>query len=284
MIGTTIFWLLPPRLLASLPPAQNHPLNSESLTHHNTSAMALPTHLACVALFRCSRYMVPMQATAIPMSTNFTLPPALATVVEGGLLEPNPLASPTAGFEVFYTAPCTPACNGTAVYVMSTLDFHVYSAPLRVAVLPWITKGKCSAKPCSCLAKTMARSESGRRYSLLTIGPDAGIRPLVCEGPLVHDCFTPAGAPVDPPPAFYDHDDQNVFAVGEKFVNFQITFQNQDKPLKYCDNVGLAHCPDGYRRVITTRTSTDGLNWTNDAACPHERWYPGGDYTPFDPQ
>eukprot|EP01051_Picozoa_sp_SAG22_P005658 SAG22_NODE_342_length_11973_cov_10.127927_7_plen_62_part_00 len=42
--------------------------------------------------------------------------------------------------------------------------------------------------------------------------------------------------------------------------------------LKYCDNVGLAECRFGYRRVVTLRTSKDGLAWSRRAACPGEDW------------
>lgn len=144
--------------------------------------------------------------------------------------------------------------------------------------------GSCAAVPCPCTVKSMARSESGQRYSLLTICLDAGVRALTCDGQPTLDCFSPTGASTNPSVAFYDHDDQNLFSVGEGFVNFQITFQNQPSPLKYCDNIGVARCPSGYRRVVTFRSSADGRNWSNDAACPNERWYPGGDYIPFDPQ
>lgn len=63
-------------------------------------------------------------------------------------------------------------------------------------------------------------------------------------------------------------------------------FQNQTTPgpdhqlsgpsggLKYCDNVGLTHCAQGFRRVVTYRTSADGHVWSDDAACPNQDWSP----------
>ena len=74
-------------------------------------------------------------------------------------------------------------------------------------------------------------------------------------------------------PAFWDHDDSNLAYSHGQFVDLQIMFENQTTPgsasgLKYCDNVGLARCAQGFRRVVTFRTSTDGHAWSNDAACP----------------
>ena len=44
--------------------------------------------------------------------------------------------------------------------------------------------------------------------------------------------------------------------------------------LKYCDSVGLARCKQGFRRVVTYRTSVDGWTWSDDAACPGQPWDP----------
>lgn len=78
--------------------------------------------------------------------------------------------------------------------------------------------------------------------------------------------------------------------VGDEWVNLQITFQNQTTAgwngagLKYCDNVGLVNCALGYRRVVSLRTSKDGLRWSNRAACPLEEWGPHQTGQAFDAQ
>ena len=53
---------------------------------------------------------------------------------------------------------------------------------------------------------------------------------------------------------------------------------------EYCDNVGLANCASGYRRVVSLRTSTDGLRWSNRQCCPNEEWDPHQTGQAFDAQ
>ena len=40
----------------------------------------------------------------------------------------------------------------------------------------------------------------------------------------------------------------------------------------------------GFRRIVTYRTSVDGLVWSDDAACPNQEWTPEYKGQPFDPQ
>lgn len=100
-----------------------------------------------IALFMSSRdlidpwglqYAVPMQASpTIP--PGFVSHPGLATLIEGGLLEPSPL-NRAAGFEIFFTAACAPAdgcsANTTGIFLMTTHNFSTYSSPLRVGQVP----------------------------------------------------------------------------------------------------------------------------------------------------
>ena len=216
----------------------------------------------------------------------------LQKMMVGGMMAPNPLR-PEAGVEIFFSAPCElDVYNATApvlpgwdksVYFMTTRDFVTYSPAVRVASInrfvispAW---NKTFLSPHSCMAKSIARSHSGSKYVILSICADEGIRPMVADGPLALDSFT--AQPLMP--AFWDHD---VFiaafsATGSDVIDFQITFQSQNstpgwsgRGLKYCDNVGLANCEEGFRRVVTMRTSQDGLTWSNRAACPGEVWGP----------
>ena len=190
----------------------------------------------------------------------------LTSVVEGGLLEPNPMDTEGAGFEIFYVL------DGKVMYV-TTPDFSAYSTPLAVAALHL-------DKATICKVKSMARSEDGAQYVVMTICPDVGFRPMTSGWPLKANSFSHLHAT----PAFWDHDDITLAFGNGQFVAFQITFQNQSQPKAYCDNVGLRACAMGYRRVVTLRTSTDGLAWSNDAACPFEKWDPSHAKGHFDPQ
>lgn len=62
-------------------------------------------------------------------------------------------------------------------------------------------------------------------------------------------------------PNFKDHDDVNLFYDNETqtWVDFQIMYQTYEK--RYCDNV------HGARRVVTVRTSDDGVEWSDDFGC-----------------
>ena len=177
-----------------------------------------------------------------------------------------------------------------SVYFMTTPDFKAYSTPIRVGSLNQFTAGTHSwqHKPIeACIPKSMARSDNGSAYTIMTICNDVGLRPMVATGGVMGlDAFSKQ----NPSAAFWDHDDNNLGFSNGQFVDLQITFQNQTtngfngSGLKYCDNVGLTRCHEGYRRVVTLRTSTDGLNWTNRAACPDEVWSPHQIGEKFDPQ
>lgn len=235
--------------------------------------------------------------------------PGLQQLVPGGLMGPNPLR-PAAGIELLFASASelsvvTPAeleqsdGPGTAtdrewhpqyarsIYFMTTLDFITYTPAVRVASINQLNESTDPTRPWlaphSCLAKSIARSHDGGRYTMLTTCADEGIRPMVAAinataqqgsagNSLALDSFTPQRLI----PAFWDHD---VFVAGysatsTEVVDLQITFQNQNGTagwsgvgLKYCDNIGLKYCKAGYRRVVTLRTSQDGgLTWSNRAA------------------
>ena len=119
----------------------------------------------------------------------------------------------------------------------------------------------------------------------MTICSDAGLRPMVAT--TMAEGFSAQRLE----PSFWDHDDNNLGYSGGMFVDLQITFENQTTPgskpgsgLKYCDNVGLTRCAQGFRRIVTYRTSVDGLTWSDDAACPGQPWNPEFKQQPFNAQ
>ena len=54
-----------------------------------------------------------------------------------------------------------------------------------------------------------------------------------------------------------DKDDLNIIYSAGRFVDMQIVWQNHT--MKYCDNGGC-----GRRRVVSTKTSSDGAAWSAD--------------------
>ena len=220
-------------------------------------------------------------APAAPLCNVTTL--AMRNLVQGGLMAPNPLR-PEAGYELFYVDDVGVDDVGGGVeglFYLTTVDFLAFTAPVQVATL----RVPNAAAIRACIVKSMARSDDGARYLAMAIcGSDVGFRPMAAAFPLRADRpFTPLNAT----PAFWDHDDANVAydASSGRFVDLQITFESQRHPKEYCDNVGLARCAEGYRRVVTLRAAADaaGLAWSDDAACPGERWDP--EHTKrFDPQ
>ena len=219
---------------------------------------------------------------------------ALQHLVAGGLFPPNP-RRPAAGMELFFASASEVSSLTTAelgqavdqewrpewaksIYYTTTLDFVTFAPAIRVASINRLTVNSSAPAwlaPHNCLAKSIARSNDGRRYVMLTTCADEGIRPMVADELIAVDCFTEQ----ELRPAFWDHD---VFVAGfsagsTEVVDLQITFQNQAHTagwsgdgLKYCDNVGLANCKLGYRRVVTLRTSPNGLVWSNRQAwCVH---------------
>ena len=153
-------------------------------------------------------------------------------------------------------------------------------------VLPKILVLTPSYLPTGCIPKSMARSDDGGKYVVMTICSDAGLRPMVAttmtEGGFSEQRLKPS---------FWDHDDNNLGFSDGVFVDLQIMFQNQTTPglkpgsgLKYCDSVGLARCKQGFRRVVTYRTSVDGWTWSDDAACPGQPWDPEYTQQPWSSQ
>eukprot|EP01048_Picozoa_sp_COSAG05_P010367 COSAG05_NODE_907_length_6645_cov_18.681638_9_plen_319_part_00 len=226
--------------------------------------------------------------------------PGLATTIQGGLMAPNP-RRPTVGYEIFFSsyhsgpfgdALIKAATDGDAstrtgtnrlfatsdvhvqgIYMTTTTNFYNYTTPIRVAVLNnWTSNFINNRNVSGCIPKSMARSDAGDRYVIMIICSDAGLRPIVAVTPPWEkpDSFSP----VRLEPEFWDHDDNNLAFSDGQFVDLQIMFQNQTTPgsttggLKYCDNVGLTRCAQGFRRIVTLRTSKDGHTWSSDAACP----------------
>lgn len=220
---------------------------------------------------------------------NYTkIPDYAKMVVQGGLMMPNP-NRPEAGFELFYedklpTESKKTSNTSLAIFFVTTTDFITYSSPVQVGELNAFneTSRQLNPKLVGCVIKSIARSDDGHHYCALTICNDAGVRPMVATWPLHNST---SFSPQQLVPAFWDHDDLNLIwdNTSRLWVDIQITFENQPSPLKYCDNVGLPRCALGYRRVITLRTSHDGLQWGNDMACPSEHWDPSHTQH-FDPQ
>jgi hypothetical protein len=233
--------------------------------------------------------------------------PGLQQLLAGGLMAPNPLR-PEAGMEIFFaSASELDAVTATelrddrqhrpewckSIFMMTTLDFKAYSPAVRVASINRLNSSAALPKwlaPHSCMAKSIARSRDGTGYAMLSTCADEGIRPMVAKGPLSLDGFTPQLLE----PAFFDHDVFTVefSATSNDVIDFQITFSNDQNStpgwngvgLKFCDNVGLVNCRAGYRRVITMRTSRDGLSWSNRFVCPGVDWSPNQTGQAFDPQ
>ena len=179
--------------------------------------------------------------------------PGLAAPLQGGLMAPNPLR-PAAGYEIFFSSKATaeeydvanklqedPGAEPKSVYFTTTPDFNTFTKPIRVAALNNFSKP--TKKSVGCIAKSMTRSDDGRKYVIMTICNDAGLRPMVASSPLGVLSFSAQREL----PSFWDHDDNNLGYSNGQFVDLQIMFQNQTTPgwssgLKYCDNVGLVHC------------------------------------------
>jgi hypothetical protein len=183
--------------------------------------------------------------------------PGLARPLQGGLMAPNPLR-PAAGYEIFFESSNTedtydevgtgdgqlredPAKEPKSIYFTTTPDFNTFTTPIRVAALNNFSKP--TEKSVGCISKSMTRSDDGRKYVVMTICNDAGLRPMVASSPLATLSFSAQRLE----PSFWDHDDNNLGYSNGQFVDLQISFQNQTTPgwtsgLKYCDNVGLVHC------------------------------------------
>jgi hypothetical protein len=216
---------------------------------------------------------------------SFPVPKYASNVIMGGLLSPNP-RRPRAGFELFFTAvgdACVsgdgsqtdvlradrPVVLAKSICYTTTLDFCTYSPPVRSGV---INRGVHAN---GCLVKSLARNTAGTAYTVFTSCMDSGIRPMVATTPWEQDNFTAQSEVA----AFHDHDAEHVVwnEASNSWVDLQISFQPQPggTALKYCDNVGIGQCELGYRRVLTIRTSQNGLNWTGSSGCPGQPWHPG---------
>ena len=92
-------------------------------------------------------------------------------------------------------------------------------------VLPKILVLTPSYLPTGCIPKSMARSDDGGKYVVMTICSDAGLRPMVAttmtEGGFSEQRLKPS---------FWDHDDNNLGFSDGVFVDLQIMFQNQTTP------------------------------------------------------
>eukprot|EP01051_Picozoa_sp_SAG22_P005659 SAG22_NODE_342_length_11973_cov_10.127927_8_plen_173_part_00 len=139
------------------------------------------------------------------------------------------------------------------VACLSSKDFKTYSTPVRVASLNQFGANLTMAMamtlspssdsrdgggagggltPSACIPKSMARSDDGKRYTIMTICSDVGLRPVVATAPaaLGLDSFSRQQRAA----AFWDHDDNNLGYSNGEFVDLQITFQVSCKALPFC--------------------------------------------------
>ena len=98
-----------------------------------------------------------------------------------------------------------------------------------------------------CEAKSIARDSHGRYVFLAWQAGHGGHSFVSDDG--IHWRITPAQIKA--------HDDANIIYAGGRFVDLQILKQRLAKPKRYCDNTGC-----GERRVITSLTSVDGVNFS----------------------
>lgn len=184
---------------------------------------------------------------------------------------------------------------GVFVNRYTTKDFVTWSAPVRVLFLAdgWLPGG--DAGPLAAAAKEAGLGD-GLRWTVKSIARDDTTGTYLMFA--AYQTFAFAFTSASPTTAnsfapsiksasgnFDDHDDTNVFfdKGNNRWVDIQIIFQNHTdvgRPngagRKYCDNAGCTK-----RRVITARTSNDGITWTNPQGCiPHpgvKCWLPGQD-------
>lgn len=167
---------------------------------------------------------------------------ARSAYIQGGLLAPNP-RRPAAGYELFFQSTASSvaellgarsdaaAAAGSTVAVpvpgepkgiffSTTTDFVHFTPPARVATLnSWDNATQRQfPKAKGCIPKSMARSDDGDAYAILTICNDAGFRPITGASPWLPGGFGSASIA----PAFWDHDDSNLVWANPGFVDYQV--------------------------------------------------------------
>ena len=128
----------------------------------------------------------------------------------------------------------------------TTTDFVRYSAAHVALRVP-----SCSGTP---TMKSIARNPQGL-YVMFTVGgppPGLGTYTSTTAGMSWEKANTTGVAPPD-------KDDLNIVYNKGRFVDMQIVWQNWT--MRYCDNGGCNR-----RRVISAKTSTDGVSWGPDLA------------------
>jgi hypothetical protein len=136
--------------------------------------------------------------------------------------------------------------TGDTLVRYTTTDFMHYSTPNMVLDLANETK-----KLGTPLIKCIVRNDQTGEYVLMI---NDRLKSFVSsnQGLAWQERNTTGLNPV------IDKDDLNLIFNNGRFVDMQISWQNHS--LRYCDNGGC-----NKRRVVTSKTSSDGLNWSDDA-------------------
>jgi hypothetical protein len=165
--------------------------------------------------------------------------------------------------ETHYYDPPGPA-NGVAVLRFVTQDFVSYpDPPVTVLYLPDGSGSDSHSNDGSIWTiKSLDRDVVSGTY-LMMASYGSSVHTFRATWPSTENAFKPTTGDLKVG-NFKDHDDANVIfhQPTQRWVEMQIMYQIWDK--KYCDNV------NGHRRVVSVRTSTDGLqgrNFTDDWGC-----------------
>tara|TARA_B110000208_G_scaffold123260_1_gene150400 strand:+ start:99 stop:1910 length:1812 start_codon:yes stop_codon:yes gene_type:complete len=178
------------------------------------------------------------------------------------------------------------APSGVTLKRYTTRDFVHWDEPIVVLFLPDGPLNGTSPSPSNdgtrWTVKSMARDDATGRY-LLAAAYATFVYTFTSSDASKSNSFLPTSEKGN----FDDHDDVNLWwsSASERWVDMQIIFQNHTDAgqppgapagRKYCDNAGCTK-----RRVVTYRTSKDGIAWSGAAGClapPNATcWRPGQD-------
>lgn len=150
--------------------------------------------------------------------------------------------------------------NEVNITRFTTDDFVLWSRPVVVLNIPG------GGSP-----KSISRDEATGRYLFAHVGSDGGVYVYASHGtPTSPNSFFPEKIDKNGTllASFYDHDDVNLIwdAPNKRWVDMQIMLQVYDKTM--CDNVGKPSSE--VRRVVTSRVSSNGVDWTGDLGCKND--------------